>query len=91
VGIHEGLAERLASHDCDLPRLDRTLAALLSHISDYCHQVRKAIEKRDEQKRASYNRFLFSTLYVFDSYKSELEERGLSKDLFPLPASRTRL
>jgi hypothetical protein len=45
-----GLAERYASYDDDLVRLDRVLATIFSRVGDYRAEVRKASQNRNETK-----------------------------------------
>ena len=78
-----GLAERYASYDDDLVRLDRVLATIFSRVGDYCAEVRKASQNRNEQKRVNNNAYLRATLFVFESYKDEIIDRKLSTDCFP--------
>ena len=78
-----GLAERYASYDDDLVRLDRVLATIFSRVGDYRAEVRKASQNRNEQKRVNNNAYLRATLFVFESYKDEIIDRKLSTDCFP--------
>ena len=78
-----GLAERYASYDDDLVRLDRVLATIFSRVGDYCAEVRKASQNRNEQKRVNNNVYLRATLFVFESYKDEITDGKLSTDCFP--------